>query len=174
MTHTKFPVIEKFFECLFKPNHNLFDFKYIYASCNSNSLYFRYCNHRVMVYSYEGHFISQFESKVDQLTLNIPHSLALSRDGAELYVADRENYRIIKYNTTTGVGTVFVPPGGLDGAIYAISFSNRQGDWPLYAVNGSMADNKDCSGFTIDENGRILGKWMPGAKVWFCIVIVMD
>ena len=125
---------------------------------------FRYCNQRVLVYSYVGHYITEFSSEINGLRLNVPHSLALSSDGSKLYVADRENYRIVVYDTSTGIGSLFVPPGALHSAVYAISFSNGRGDWPMYAINGS--EDNDASGFTIDKNGHIIDTWTPGNKVW--------
>ena len=102
---------------------------------------------------------------IDNLDLMVPHSLALSKNGDELYVADRENGRIIKYDTRTGHGSVFVPPGVLGEAVYALTFATLDGDWPMYVVNGSMDKRKKAVGFTLDKYGDILNTWSPYNEV---------
>ncbi|XP_003388865.3 PREDICTED: peptidyl-glycine alpha-amidating monooxygenase-like [Amphimedon queenslandica] len=120
-----------------------------------------YCNHRILVFSKKGSYITQYSNKVDGLQLEVPHSLALSSDGETLYVADRENYRIIEYNTLTGSGSVFVSSDKLGGAIYAISFADKARNWPMYAINGSMDERLRSVGFTINEEGNVVDTWYP-------------
>ena len=120
-----------------------------------------------MVFNQRGSYITQYSNAIEGLALEIPHSLALSSDGQKLYVADRENYRIVEYNTETGRGRVFVSPEKMGGAIFAISFSDKAGHWPMYAVNGSLDESMRCVGFTINKDGNVIGTWFPppGNKV---------
>lgn len=114
-----------------------------------------------MLFNKKGSYITQYSNKIDGLQLEVPHSLALSSDGDTLYVADRENYRIVEYNTLTGSGRVFVPSDKLGGAIYAISFSDKARNWPMYAINGSMDERLTSVGFTINEEGNVIDTWYP-------------
>ena len=139
---------------------------FIHCLANHPSIYlsiylFRYCNHRVIVYSLNGVFRYEFPSFVGGKKLNVPHSLALSQDGHELFVADRENSRIILYDTISREGRVFVDSDVLGGAIYAISFGNLRGDWPLYAINGSMTGEDKAVGFTLHRDGSVINTWSP-------------
>ncbi len=85
--------------------------------------------------------------------LSVPHSLALSTSQDELYVADRENKRIVSYKTATGEGSVFSNHGL--GRIFAISFS-RGGTWPLYTISMSR-DN--VLGLSLDDDGNVINTW---------------
>lgn len=115
----------------------------------------------------KGAFLYQFPSVLHGLQLFVPHSLALSHDGKQLYVADRENGRIVVYDTSTKEGRVFADiRSGLSGAIYAIAFGSSKSDWPLYAINGSLngriiVDSDKNLGFTINKDGVVTNTWGP-------------
>ena len=110
-----------------------------------------------MEYQSNGTYVRSFSSIVDGVKLNVPHSLALNGD--MLYVADRENGRIVRYNTSTGVGVVFVDRGPLGDTVYAITFSSSEEAWPMFAINGS--GSYKGMGFTIDESGGVTDQWGP-------------
>lgn len=116
-----------------------------------------------MAYSLTGDFLYAFPSVIEGLRLFIPHSLALNHNGTELYVADRQNQRIVVYDTITKKGRVFIDNSVLNGNIFGIAFSNRNGknSWPLYAINGSINEADKCYGFTINEHGRVTDTWGP-------------
>lgn len=123
-----------------------------------------YCNHRVVEYLLNGTYVRSLPSEVAGLRLFVPHSVALRDD--VLYVADRENGRIVSYNTTTGTAAVFVDTGAIGDTVYAITFSSHDGRWPMFAVNGS-GSSYNGRGFTIDDKGDIIGEWGP-AEVGHC------
>ena len=85
-----------------------------------------------------------------------PHSLALSNDGTLLYVADRENKRIIVYDTISHAGRVF---GQFDSRIFSIALHKQ--NQLLYAINGSIDVNDRCYGFTLNNDGDIVEVWGP-------------
>lgn len=120
---------------------------------------YRYCNHRVQAFSLRGDFLFELPSVVEGLELFIPHSLALSSDRTLLYVADRENGRIVCYNTSSRMGHVFAGAETLKGAIYSIAFGRLIGDWPLYAVNGSMEEEEKGYVFTLNKHGQVVDVW---------------
>ena len=103
----------------------------------------------------------------------MPHSLALTNDGSQLFVADRQNGRIIVYNTTTHTGRVFVDSHQLNGLIYAIAFGNHDNDWPLYAVNGSDNEDDRCYGFTINKEGVVIDTWGPEMVILLLLIIFL-
>ena len=138
----------------------------LYNNNNNNNnklllLFIRYCNHRVVAYTLKGEFLYQLDSVIDGKELSVPHSLSLTSDGSQLFVADRENGRIVMYDLTTKIGRVFTSNDQLNGFIYAIAFGNHDTDWPLYAINGSADQSDSCYGFTINEEGVVVGTWGP-------------
>lgn len=84
-------------------------------------------------------------------SLFIAHSIALSASQDELYVADRENKRIVSYKTATGEGKVFSDHGL--GRVFAIAFG-QEGSWPLYVVSDSL-------GLSLDSDGTVITTWGP-------------
>lgn len=117
-----------------------------------------------MAYSLAGDFRYVFPSIIDGLRLFVPHSLTMINNGTELYVADRENQRIVVYNTITKEGRVFIEGNTWNtGSIFGIAFSKQNGinQWPLYAINGSVEGEDRCYGFTINEHGQVIDIWGP-------------
>ena len=81
-----------------------------------------------------------------------------------LYVADRENHRIVSYDisNTNSHGKKFGQ--GMEGAPYAISFNGSSSSaisWPMYGIFGGEKDGKRLMGFVLDDNGKIVGSWGP-------------
>ena len=96
---------------------------------------------------------------MDGVPLYIPHSLALSPDQKELYTADRENGRVLKYDTHTGRAELFSDSvEGFSGCVYAIAF-NSTGSWPLYAVNGPARRVEQSHGLSLREDGELAAVW---------------
>ena len=121
---------------------------------------FSYCNHRVSIFTLKGEYLDSFPSTVDDVELFVPHSLALTRNGEELYVADRQNGRIVVYDTTIMSGRVFIGQDSLNGLIFAIAFGNHDNEWPLYAVNGSL-EGGNVFGHTINNRAKVTDIWGP-------------
>lgn len=124
----------------------------------------RYCNTRIMVFRSVGDravYITQYSAPVDGVIMQIPHSLALSQDGAHLFVADRLNNRILRFDTRTKEGEVF---SRVTGSMFAISLARThdgQKTWPLYAINGSLLLRQRAVGFSINSTGNIVATWSP-------------
>lgn len=55
--------------------------------------------------------------------LNIPHAVSLAQKEKILYVADRENYRVLSYNSSTGT-FVKIFAEELSARIFSVAFSN--------------------------------------------------
>ena len=97
--------------------------------------------------------------------LYVPHSLALSSySPRKLFVADRENHRIVSYDTTSGNAEVFSDSTVLGNRVFAISF-NGSSRGPLYGVFGPrfLAKEGDPGpmGFTVNEGGQLARTWGP-------------
>ncbi len=146
----------------------------VYNSVTGNYIfYFSYCNHRIMKFSSKGQLLEVWQVAVAGLKLFIPHKAILNVAEDILYVADRENGRIISYNTSSGGrGSVFCGSQELQGYPYAVYFNSSESDWPMYGVYGRAEKNEDVMGFSIDKNGRKISTWGPD-EVWLCHVIVM-
>ena len=130
---------------------------------HSFSLQYRYCNSRIMVFKFDGTYITQYASPVGGKVMHIPHSLALSQGGEHLFVADRINNRILQFDTRTKEGVVFCGAGQIEGALFAVSFARTrdgQKTWPLYAVNGSWLGARSV-GYSINSTGNVVVTWSP-------------
>ena len=95
----------------------------------------------------------------------VPHNLALSSSSpAKLFVADRENKRIISYDTTSGHAEVFSNSTTLKNRVFAISF-NGSSTRLLYGVFVPSVFAKDGNtrpmGFTVNEEGQLANTWGP-------------
>lgn len=91
----------------------------------------------------------------------VPHKAILNAAENILYVADRENRRIVSFSTSDGGrGHVFSDERELGGRPYAIFFNGSKSDWPMYGVFGGVS-RKTLVGFTLDERGNKIGTWGP-------------
>ncbi len=115
----------------------------------------RYCNRRVLKFSAQGTLIETWDGPVSSLPLFIPHKASLSRDQSTLYIADRENQRVLSYDTSTGAAMVFSGP--LESAVYAVCV-NGSGGWPMYGVYGGKPGSM---GFSLDSHGEVMNTWGP-------------
>lgn len=121
------------------------------------SLALRYCNQRILKFDSTGTLLENWNTPIESLPLFVPHKLSLSADRGTLFVADRENDRVLSYNTNTGVGKVFSGQRTLHGSVYAISL-NGSNNWPMYGVFGG---NPGSVGFTLDSKGAQIATWGP-------------
>ena len=85
-------------------------------------------------------------------------------------MADRENGRVLKYDTSLGKAMVFSESfEGFMGNVYAIAF-NRTSSWPLYAVNGPADSVEESHGLSLQENGEVATIWgQEEVRVCYCI-----
>ena len=126
----------------------------------------RYCNHRILKFDAVGSLLETWDKPVHSVPLFIPHKLALSRDQTTLFVADRENRRVLTYNTHTGASRVF--SDSLDLAVYAI-YTNGSYDWPMYGVFGGEPGSM---GFTLSKEGELVTTWGPaGVSQCVCVCV---
>ena len=91
---------------------------------------------------------------IEGKTLLIPHSLTLSPSEDQLFVADRENRRIVVMDIS-GAGSIRVlPVGGLD-RVFAVGLSGlTPSGWPLLALVQDQTGQRGY-GVTIAENNAI-------------------
>lgn len=90
-------------------------------------------------------------------TLFVPHSLALNPTEDLLYVADRENQRIVSIETSSGKVQVFSAERGL-GHVFGLCFSRvREGGWPLVTVSETSDGNG--YGVAVGAKGDIETVW---------------
>ena len=117
-----------------------------------------------MKFSAAGSVISVWESNVEGEHLFVPHKAILNAAETILYVADRENQRIVLYDTMTGAGKELSGNRELDGSPYSISFNGSSSgeDWLMYGVFGGIGgDGENYMGFSLDKNGRKVDTWGP-------------
>lgn len=120
---------------------------------------YSYCNRRILKFSSAGTLLDEWSQEVKDVPLYVPHCLALSPDRKELYVADRENGRVLKYNTSSGRAELFSDSvEGFMGYVYAIAF-NSSDSWPLYAVNGPADRVEQSHGLSQKEDGELAAVW---------------
>ena len=91
------------------------------------------------------------------MPLFVPHKLSLNAAQDKLYVADRENSRVIAYDTATGHGEVLSGVAALGGKPFAV-YTNGSSDWPMHGVFGGEAG---AMGFSLDSSGKLVGSWGP-------------
>jgi len=127
--------------------------------------FLRYCNSRIMKFSASGAVLHIWDTPVDGTSLFVPHKAILNVAETMLYVADRENRRLVSYNTrrVSTPGKVFRE--NMAGAPYAISLntssSSSSSSWQMFGVFGGMKKDGPFMGFTLDSYGQTVGKWGP-------------
>lgn len=117
-----------------------------------------YCNRRILKFSGSGQLLETWQDPISHLSLFVPHKLTLSAAEDKLFVADRENSRVIAYDMQTGRGEVFSGAAVLGGKPFAIS-TNGSRDWPMHGVFGS--GKHGVVGFSLDSSGKIINTWGP-------------
>lgn len=128
---------------------------------NSGNFYVAdgYCNHRILKFSVTGKLLDTWQDPIDNTLLFIPHKLTLNSAQDKLYVADRENNRVVVYSTEKGRGEVLSSEAMLVGSPFAICM-NGSSDWPMYGVFGG---EKGVLGFSMDRSGKVINTWGPEA-----------
>ena len=95
---------------------------------------------------------------IEDKRLSIPHSLALNPAEDQLFVADRENGRIISISVSTGSVKVFSADTSLS-RVFSLCFSGlREGGWPLLTVNEAYGGDSGY-GVAVDASGEIEMVW---------------
>ena len=89
----------------------------------------------------------------------IPHALTFAEDHGYIFVADRENGRIVCYHASNGTFHKEYKSPILGGAIYSIAYANDR----IYLVNGhQIFENTHVRGFILDINtGEVLSQFKP-------------
>lgn len=115
-----------------------------------------------MKYNSQGELAEVWEAAVAGRHLFVPHKAILNAANDILYVADRENNRVLSFVTSEGGhGRVLSDESTmLGGSPYAISFNSSASNWPMYGVFGGVAKDK-LMGFALDETGNKIGTWGP-------------
>jgi len=114
-----------------------------------------------MKYNKEGKLAEVWETPIAGTPLFVPHKAILDSTESYLYVADRQNRRIVSFATTHGGrGSVFSDREELRGYPYAISLSGFEKDWQMYGVFGGRSKGR-LMGFTLDSQGNVTGMWGP-------------
>ncbi|XP_001606565.2 peptidyl-alpha-hydroxyglycine alpha-amidating lyase 1 isoform X2 [Nasonia vitripennis] len=130
-----------------------------------------YCNSRVIKFNKDGERILQwgrtwgFEGKTlyqkppPPNAFLVPHALALAEDHDIIFVADRENARIVGNFANNGSFYREYKNPVLGGAIYSIAYANDR----IYLVNGKRyLDGTHVRGFVLDINtGEVLSQFAP-------------
>ncbi|XP_077478140.1 peptidyl-glycine alpha-amidating monooxygenase B isoform X2 [Stigmatopora argus] len=117
-----------------------------------------YCNARIVKFSADGRYISQWgagsSDRRRRIPFRIPHSLAFAPGRKEVCVADRENARVQCFVAQTGEFVKEIKKEEFGDSLYAIAFSPAGGgDGVLFAVNGKSGSETlpPPIGFVIDD-----------------------
>ncbi|XP_068561854.1 peptidyl-glycine alpha-amidating monooxygenase B isoform X2 [Cebidichthys violaceus] len=128
-----------------------------------------YCNARILKFSAEGKYLSQWgagsSERKRRIPFRIPHSLVFLPDRQEVCVADRENGRIQCFIAQTGEFLKEIKKEEFGGEVFAISYSPAGGGL-IFAVNGeSPYRSTPLRGFVIDYSTMdILDTFNPEKK----------
>ncbi|KOC68396.1 Peptidyl-alpha-hydroxyglycine alpha-amidating lyase 1 [Habropoda laboriosa] len=132
-----------------------------------------YCNYRIIKFNARGKRILQWGrpwgrrgSMYDQApppyAFYVPHALALASEFNLIFVADRENGRILSFFTSNGTFHKEYKHPTIGARIYSVAYAKER----LYLVNGPDTNanyNVHIRGFVLDVNsGSILSQFGPG------------
>uniref|UniRef100_A0A7N6A674 Peptidylglycine alpha-amidating monooxygenase n=1 Tax=Anabas testudineus TaxID=64144 RepID=A0A7N6A674_ANATE len=122
-----------------------------------------YCNARILKFSADGKYLSQWGSsdRRRSLPFHIPHSLVFLPNRREVCVADRENGRIQCFVAKTGEFVKEIKKEEFGGEMFAITYSGL-----IFAVNGdSLHHSAPPRGFVISYSTKaILDTFSPSTK----------
>lgn len=118
-----------------------------------------------MKFNSKGRLAEVWDTPVAGTPLFVPHKAILDSAQRTLYVADRENMRVLSFSTAEGGrGRVFSNQVELGGRPYAVFFNgssnSSDSDWPMYGVFGGRAGAIPV-GFTLDKYGKKVDTWGP-------------
>ncbi|KAJ7339646.1 hypothetical protein OS493_006053 [Desmophyllum pertusum] len=121
-----------------------------------------YCNSRVMKFSPDGKevLLTITNAKLQGLApdvFQIPHSLSLDEKNRRLFVADRENSRVLEFDSING--NLIREIHAFGERVFAVHYHPEQGG-VLHVVNGPI--DSGAQGFTFSLNsGTVLQHWKP-------------
>ena len=101
-----------------------------------------YCNHRIAIYNDKHAYVGDASMRDDQ-QLNVPHALAISMDGTELAVADRENYRVVLFDV------VVDNAGGSDISLKEKTKIDVREHGLPYGLSSVKANDKQLAGYYV-------------------------
>ena len=114
-----------------------------------------------MKFNKQGKLAEVWEAAVGGSHLFVPHKAILNAAEDILFVADRENQRVLSFGTVFGGnGHVFCDKTKLGGAPYAIYLNGSESNWPMYGVFGGVSQ-RALRGFTLDKDGSVTDTWGP-------------
>ncbi|CAH3014635.1 unnamed protein product [Porites evermanni] len=114
-----------------------------------------YCNSRVMKFSPDGKESIQMASNA----FRIPHSLSLDEANGRLYVADRENSRVLALDA--GSGSLLREVKDFGERVFAVHYHAKRGG-VLHVVNGPLSYYSRAQGFTFSlKSDSVVQKWSP-------------
>eukprot|EP00794_Sanderia_malayensis_P009853 gene9853-10864_t len=118
-----------------------------------------YCNHRILVFSPKAQLLMKISDKAlktntrllsSPYSFNIPHSVSLDEKNQELYVADRENGRVLVFSAL--FGNLRHSIEGIFGkTVYAVSYK----DGYLHVISGPPS----AKGFTYNVKTKQVVTW---------------
>ncbi|KAJ8670304.1 hypothetical protein QAD02_001563 [Eretmocerus hayati] len=128
-----------------------------------------YCNSRIIKFNKFGERITQWgrawtypkikDMKAPINAFNIPHAVALAEEHDYIFIADRENGRVVCSFASNGTVYKEYKNPKIGEAIYSIAYANNR----LYVVNGKRSDEPfRIRGFILDMfTGEILSQFAP-------------
>ncbi|XP_028827528.1 peptidyl-glycine alpha-amidating monooxygenase B isoform X1 [Denticeps clupeoides] len=127
-----------------------------------------YCNSRIIVFSPEGKFITEWgaggSDRRKRIPFSVPHSLVFLPDKRELCVADRENGRIQCFLAESGDFTKEIKKDEFGGKVFAVSYAPVHGGL-MYAVNGRSGLSVPLQGFVVNYSTKeILDTFSPESQ----------
>uniref|UniRef100_A0A7M5VDK8 Peptidylglycine monooxygenase n=2 Tax=Clytia hemisphaerica TaxID=252671 RepID=A0A7M5VDK8_9CNID len=123
-----------------------------------------YCNQRVVKFDKTGskmlmEISPKSISHLNPPSMRIVHSLAFDEENNRLYVADRENNRVLVFNSQDGD---YVWQIAFKEAVYAVAVNKK--DNVLHAVTTNYVDPKKTSGYTYHLKSKsFITTWKPPA-----------
>lgn len=109
-----------------------------------------YCNSRIIKFDINGQKLMEWGRNILQgsfdgtgltaYTFSIPHALAVAEEKETLFLADRENGRILSFNITSGYFLYEIQSPDMGRRLFSVAYSPSQGG-QLYVVNGPQLVN---------------------------------
>lgn len=118
-----------------------------------------YCNSRIIKFDINGQKLMEWGRNILQgsldgigltaYTFSVPHALAVAEEKETLFLADRENGRILSFNITSGYFLYEIQSRDMGHRLFSVAYSPSQGG-QLFVVNGpNMQQNNQVGGFQI-------------------------
>ncbi|TKR63370.1 hypothetical protein L596_027210 [Steinernema carpocapsae] len=129
-----------------------------------------YCNSRVVRFTKDGNYMSEFGSQAtpsDRFALGafaLPHDVVMDDDKSELYVTDRENGRVQKF-MTDGASLGDVRDSTMVSNVYSADYSPVDG---LFMIPGELRGEQSIAVYVTPANHtEIQYSWEPSVSVPF-------